>query len=223
MKFSIYSSPGELNQLLLDVADLRRLLLQDIFVGQSNTKTVEQMWARFNEARQSGTETVLKCQKLEDETSRLKTEVSAAHAALHNASTVRQSLEQRIADREKTITELQHRLTSCEDVNRDFAICTTRLSEAIFDLAGATDIEAETKRVQVRYDQLELRCAHLQRVAARTSEEKSMLERQLHQWAESHHQLRTQSADVIASRERTIELQHAVMVENGLRLPTTTG
>lgn len=217
------SPPSELNQILLEMADLRKLLLQDIFVGQSNTKTVEQMWARFSEARQSGTETMLRSQQLEAETSRLKSEVIAVQAALHNESATRRSLEQQIADREHTIAGLQHRLSTCEDINRDFAICTTRLSESIFDLAGATDVEAETKRVQVRYDQLELRCSQLQRFVAQTSEEKAVLERQLHQWAESHHQLRTQSADVIAARDRTIALQHAVMVENGLRLPTGDG
>lgn len=200
-------------QLLHEVADLRRLLLQDIFVGQSNTKTVEDMWARFCEARHSGMESLLKCQQQDAEMTRLRSAIASCRAALQNAALTQSSLERRVTEREGEIATLKHRLQACEDANRDLLVCTARLSESIFDLAGAADVDAEADRVRVRYDQMETRNAHLQRLMAWMSEEKSALERQVYQWAESHQQLRAQSETVIAGKDRTIEMLQAVVAK----------
>lgn len=203
------TSLPELQQLVRDVADLRRLLLQDILVGQTNTKTADDMWKSFNEARQIGVESVLKCQQQEAEITRLKSEIASCRAALRDAASCRHSLERGSVERENEMMRLKSRLSACEDANRDLLVCTTRLSESIFDLAGATDVEDETQRVHVRYDQLEIRCAHLQRLISRANEERSALEQLAKQWADSYHQLHAQSSALIAERDRTIEILQA--------------
>lgn len=180
---------------------------------------MDDMWARYGEARRSGTEALVKCRRQEMEVARLESEVASYRGALDDAASVRYSLERRDVERENEVARLWHQLSACEDTNRDLVVCTARLSESIFDLAGATDVESEAGRVRLRYDQLELRCAHLGRLLARANEEKTALERQVQQWAESHHQLRVQGAGLIADRDRSIKMLQAMIVDNGLHAP----
>lgn len=220
-QISIDPDMNELQRLSHDVADVRRLLLQDIFVRQSSTKTVDDMWARYSEARRSGADFMVKHWQQEIDKTRLQSELASCRAALQDAASVQVSLERRGMERDNEITRLKSCLSAYEDTNRDLIVCTARLSESIFDLSGATDIDTESERVRIRYDQLEIRSVQLQRLLARANEEKGALERQVQQWAESHHQLRAQSSSLVADRDRAIKMLQAALVENGLCIPDT--
>ena len=205
--------------MLLVVEDVRRLLMQNIVVDQSKTKMMDNMWAKVCEADRSNTEQLLRCQQLELEVWRTKADLATCRASLQAGQSDRQSLERSITDRDEMITELRNQLSICQDANQDLTGCTAKLTEAVWDLAGADDEEAEAERVRFRYDERELHCARLKRRVASIESEKSQLQEEIRQWVERYGQLCAESNGKIVLRDQTIYSLRSFLQENGLCSP----
>jgi chromosome segregation ATPase len=135
---------------------------------------------------------------------RAKSALAECQASLQAERSERQALEQIMSEQTTTIKELRHQLSIERDTVRDLSCSTARLSEAVWDLAGADDVEAETQRVRVRYDEQELQCVRLKRRIACMISEKAQLNQENGQWAERCAHLCTQSNREIVQRDETI-------------------
>ena len=196
--------------------DLRRLMMQNIFVVQSRSKTVDDMWTKFCKAHRGETEQLLRGQQLELEKMRTEEELSTA---LQRERLVRESLEQSLANRDESIADLRNQLLICQDANRDLSHSTARLTEAIWDLADSDDVEGERQRLRVRYDKQEMRCAYLERQIESVGGERSQVEEELGQLRERYAHFCAESNREILERDETIYELRSFVKENGLCPP----
>lgn len=193
--------------------DLRRLTMQNIFVGQSKASIADKMWSECCEARRSESEQLLRSQQLELELTRAKDELSAVR---QRQNTEQASLERSIKARDESIADLQDQVIIFRSANRDLSSSTAKLTEAIWDLAGADDVEGERERLMVRYDELELRCAYLDRQLGSTIRDKCLVEEQLRQMRGQYAQFCADSNREIVERDEIIHALRSFVEERGL-------
>ena len=199
-------------ELLLAIADLRRLAVQNILVAQSEGKTASDMWTSCREAHRGQTELLLQSQRLELETMRTKEQLNTA---LQRERLVREALEKAIADRDESIADLRNQITSYQYANQDLSHSTAKLTEAIWDLADADDVEVERERIQVRYDTQELRCAYLERQMESVDGEKSRVEEELQRLKEQFAHFCAECNREIIDKDETIYMLRSFVGENG--------
>ena len=181
------------------MADLRRLFVQNIFVGQSNTKTVDDLWTKYCEARQSYTNQLVRSQRLETEVCQLKAELTVGSHALQAERSTRESLQGSVYERDQHIAHLSDQLSVHENPSQNSVRRTVKFTEPV----GKS---SEAERVSVKADQQGKYCAHLERCLTQMEYEKAQQEERLRQ-----------CNGRIARRDQTIRDLQAFLQKSGLQ------
>lgn len=193
--------------------DLRRLMMQNIFVGQSKARVADEMWLECCKARRNETEQLLRSQQLELELARTKEELGAVQ---QRGCADQASLEQSLKARDELITDLRDQIVISRSANQDLSRSTAMLTQAIWDLADADDVEGERQRLMLRYDKVEMRCAYLERQAEGAIPDRCLVEEQLRQMRGQYAQFCVNSNREIVERDETIHALRSFVEESRL-------
>ena len=178
--------------------------MQKIAAAPLRADGLREVQSTHRDAGRDEFENVWQPQQFEVESWRLRSKLTKCQALLEAEMSNRQSSEQLVMEQLKTIEALSHQLSVGRDTIRDLSCSTARLSEAIWDLAGADDVESEAQRIQVRYDEQERKCARMTRRIADMENTKAQLDGEIEQWAESYAHLCAESNRRIVQKDEEI-------------------